>query len=183
MSGNRLSIYFTYLTGDDNELKEQHFNAFEQSAAFEIQRPFLRSAAGSIEITSSDVPGITGMSHLDNFEHESDDGALDLLYAPMVRYSISDLHMLENDVDEEGKKALHALIDVVVAGYNATEQSPLAVVSETPPHRYYIGAAEQTPFTAESLLRDGYQHLSWLSVFTPPMVRQYGRETLHSAPA
>lgn len=183
MSSNQLIIYFAYRTGDDDELKQQHFDAFEQNTTFEVQRPLLTSAAGSIEISSNDIPGITGMSFLDNYEHESDNGALDLLYAPLVRYTISDLSLLEQDVDEEKKKALDALIDAVVTGYNATEQSPLAVVSETPPHQYYIGEAEQTPFTAESLLRDEYQHLSWLSVFTPPMVRQYGRETLHSAPA
>jgi len=49
-----------------------------------------------------------------------------------------------------------------------------------------MGGAHATtspPFTAESLAHDAYEHLSWITVFTPSVVETYGRETLLSAPA
>lgn len=183
MADKMLQIYFGYRDGSGEDLKERHLGAFRQASDFEIKEPFVVSDAGNIRVTSNDIPGITGMSQLENYEYESDGDGLDLLYAPMVRYSITDLSLLQNEHGEERENAIKAVIDAVSTGYDATDQKPLAVVAKTPPHGYYIGEANETPFTAESLFHDEYQHLSWLSVFTPPMVRQYGRETLLSAPA
>jgi len=91
--------------------------------------------------------------------------------------------VLENRDSSGQAEAIETLVRIVRVGYEATDQRPIAVYVESAPHSYYIGEAECPPFTAESLAHDGYHHLSWLTVFTPPMVERYGRETLLSAPA
>ncbi|MFA9428149.1 hypothetical protein [Natronorubrum sp. A-ect3] len=94
------------------------------------------------------------------------------------------LYDSDDDVtDPADEAALEELIDIVRLGYHATDDTPLAVYASTPKQRFYRSEAEQPPFTARSLARDEYACLSWLTVFTPPMVETYGRETLRSAPA
>lgn len=185
-SEDNFYIRFVYRTGERNQIKKAHLNAFEQHDEFEIPATFIRTDHGNIEISDDDVPAVTNMSYLDNYECEGDSDSLDLWYAPLITYVAgpSYLYNQENRVtDPVDDEALETLIDIVEIGYHATAEHPIAVYVETPKHRFYQGEAEQPPFTATSIAHDGYNCLSWLTVFTPPMVETYGRETLLSTPA
>lgn len=173
-------VYFAYRTGDKEALLEGHRDAFEASDRFDVSHGFVESPLGSVRTDYNDVPGITNQSWVDYFEHDGRDGELDLLYSPLVLY---DFHV--DDLGEDGldREKLDALVEMVRVGYEATEERPLAAYVETPKHLLQQSDAELPPFTAESLLRDEYEYLSWGTVFTPPMVEHYGRERLRSAPA
>jgi hypothetical protein len=186
MTDKYIRIYFAYRGGEPAELKQQHRNAFEHHGGFEMSSPFIETSFGTVEILSNDIPNITGMSHLENYEYEGED-KWDLLYSPLIKYSLDEDRYLEGGDDnpfgaEEGEP-LQQFVELVATGYEATDERPIAVYAETPRHAFDIHQTGDPPFTAESLANDEYEQLSWLTVFTPPMVETYGRETLLSAPA
>ncbi|WP_336331208.1 hypothetical protein [Haloarcula sp. CGMCC 1.2071] len=180
MSDDYLTIQFPYRQGDAEELKDQHLKAFENGDQFNVALPFVETSVGNFQISSADIPEITGMSDLHNYEYETAGDEWNLMYAPMVEYYLGSLAGLADGTNTESGHPLDTLIDVVVTGYKATDKPPLAAIAITPPHEHHL---ERPPFTAKSLAHDTYDHLSWLSIFTPSMVEYYGRETLLSAPA
>lgn len=179
-----LLVYFVYRDGDHSELLADHRAAFEGHDRLEYDSPFLRTPFGNVELGYEDVPALTGMSHLDNYTYEADDEEWDLLYAPLVRYYLGEgSYHLDDDGSDVSEELLEQFVEMVATGYLATERRPVAAYVETPTHGAAIDAVGEPPFTAESLARDRYEHLGWITVFTPPMVETYGRETLLSAPA
>jgi hypothetical protein len=183
MSDEYLGISYPYRNGDLAELKEQHLEAFEDDSQFEVSFSFVETNIGSFEIGGTKVAEMTGMSHLENYKYKNEGAEWDLVSAPMVEYYLGTLAGLTAESSAEDRHPLDTLIDVVITGYEATDTPPLACVATMPHHEYYYGEAQRPPFTAESLAHDTYDHLSWLSIFTPSMVEHYGRETLLSAPA
>ena len=184
MSDDNIRIYYAYRNGDGDKLAKTHLRELEKRG-YELSTRFVELSIGNIEILKNDVPYITGMSSLEHYRGNDSSGELDLLYAPLIEYSLETTVGGESDGDHstEYTDSLESFMNVVITGYEATDARPLAVYGESPLHRYRIGEAAQPPFTAESIAHGEYHHLSWLTIFTPPMVERYGRETLLSAPA
>jgi hypothetical protein len=186
MSDRFVQVHFAYLDGDHDELEAAHKQAVEASETFDIGITSVSGLFGTVQIGSNDVPEITSISNLKHYEYTANSRNIDLLYSPLVKYFLADSQYLDGRVhttDISHTAPLEQFIELVIIGYQATEQKPAAVYAESPPHNHWIGQSEIPPFTAESLAHDQYHHLSWLTIFTPPMVEHYGRETLLSAPA
>lgn len=185
-SEDNFYVRFIYRTGEREQITNAHINAFERHDEFEIPATFVKTDHGTVEISDNDVPGVTNMSYLDNYEYDGEAGSLDLWYSPLITYVVGPSYLYDQEdriTDPVDDEALETLVDVIGIGYHAADERPVALYVETPKHRFYQGEAEQPPFTAESLLRDEYTCLAWVTLFTPPMVETYGRETLLSAPA
>lgn len=187
MSDNRITINFAYWNDDHDELKASHKQAFDISSRFNISTSFISGVFGTVEILTNDVPDITNMSHIEQYEYDAEYTNIDMMYAPLVKYVLKEPQYLKggdtHPDDVADNKPLEQLIELVITGYQSSKQKPAAVYAETPEHDFYIHKTGRSPFTAKSLAHDQYHHLSWLTVFTPPMVEHYGRETLLSAPA
>ena len=90
---------------------------------------------------------------------------------------------LREGVKDHYSEDVTEIIEVVKTLYLATGVSPLAAHVAPAWLDNYIRREDAPPFTAESLANDRYEYLSWLTVFSPPVVETYGRETLLDAPA
>ncbi|WP_265109404.1 hypothetical protein [Halosolutus halophilus] len=179
-------IYFIYQDGERDSLKNAHRAAFDQHSEFGTIGGIITTDHGDIEILTDYVSGITNMSYKYNYIYEDNDTSVNLWYSPLITYAVRPSFLYEKDdriTDSLDDEALDTLIESVSTGYTATDDRPIAIYVETPKHRFYEGEVKQPPVTAESLTHDEYACLSWLTVFTPPMVETYGRETLLSAPA
>ncbi|WP_276302586.1 hypothetical protein [Halorussus lipolyticus] len=186
MSDEFVQVHFAYWDGDHDELEAAHKQVIEANGIFDIGTMSISGPFGTVQIRTNDVPEITSMSHLEHYEYVDDSMDIDLLYAPLVKYFLVESQYLDEETHTTNiSKAtpLEQFIELVTIGYQATEQKPAAVYAESPPHNYWIATSGTPPFTAESLAHNQYHHLSWLTIFTPPMVEHYGRETLLSAPA
>jgi len=186
MSDDYIQTFYVYQNGDAEELVAEHRRSFEAHDTLDWDGAFLRTAVGNVRITPAEVPSITNMGALENYTVESETEDLDLLYAPLVKHFLGEEQYFEGGPDHpfgaaEGEP-VEQFAEMVATGYEATDDPPLAACAVTPRERAAINAGH-TPFTAESLSRSEYAFLSWITVFTPPMVETYGRETLLSAPA
>jgi len=186
MAEDYILTFYAYQDGDAEALVGEHRQSFEAHDTLDWDGAFLRTAFGSVRITPGEVPSITNMGDLENYTVENETEGLDLLYAPLVKYFLDEEQYFEGGPDHpfgvaEGEP-VEQFAEMVATGYEATDNPPLAACAVTPSERAAIDAGH-TPFTAESLSRGEYESLSWITVFTPPMVETYGRETLLSAPA
>jgi hypothetical protein len=71
-------------------------------------------------------------------------------------------------------------MDIITFCYTATEKHPVAAYSTTPDTPLDL---RKPPITAESVANDRLTYLPWLTIFSPDMVEEHGRDTLLSAPA
>ena len=182
-----LNLYFVYESGENEEILTAHDQIYESHNRFTKDSYYLEASFGKVEVGCVDVPFLTKSSHMENYSYGGDDG-LDLQSAPMVRYHLGEgsysldpddsRHRWESDVHP-----VEALAEMVATGYKASEQRPLAGFAQTAFHRAAMDSTGNTPFMAESLAHDEYEHLSWLTVFPPAMVETYGRERLLTTPA
>ena len=172
-----LIAYFVFRDGDHDALQQAHREALEEHTDVRSDEHFLRGSFGSIEIGTAGVPRITNLSYIEKYTYENGSEEWDLLYSPLVRYYLG-----EGNYHFETAEDVQTFADLVATGYEATENRPVAAFVETPNHRAVIETG-RPPFTAKSLANDEYESLAWITIFTPPMVERYGRETIGTAPA
>jgi hypothetical protein len=181
-----LYIHFAYLNGDGEDLRRVHLDTFDKCDRFDNSTVSVRTTFGPVAISKNVIGDSIVMPDLDQYRYTNESEEIDIWESPLVEYFIEDSRYLVAENHPSGvsqAQLLEELVEVVKIGYQAADPRPIAVYLETPYHRYKIGQADQPPFTAESIAHDEYDHLSWLTVFTPPMVERYGRDTLLSAPA
>jgi hypothetical protein len=179
-------IYFIYQHSEPYPIKNEHTAEFDQHSGFGTIGGITTTDYGDIEILTNCVAGITNTSYENHYAYEGEDTSIDLYDSPLITYAVRPAFLYgENEytTDSLNDEALDTLIECIGTGYTATDDRPLAIYAETPKHRFHLGEVKQPPVTAESLAHEEYACLSWLTVFTPPMVETYGRETLLSAPA
>ncbi|MUV88972.1 hypothetical protein GJ629_02915 [Halapricum sp. CBA1109] len=172
-----ISAYYLYREGDPAAIKTAHRTAFDDNPEWDWDPPFLRTAFGNVSIGCEDIAAeMTGMDHPDNYTYEGAE-TWDLFETPLCEYFLKSEHDLGTP-DLVGQFA-----DMIAVGYEATDDTPLAAHAESPAVRAAAHTTDTPPFTAQSLAHDEYERLSWITIFTPPVVETYGRETLLSAPA
>jgi hypothetical protein len=191
MSSDRIQVNYIYTEGNVKDigpsLSESHIRALKQHEHFEWDSPFIRTEFGTVEIGPIDTIELNGMDPIENHTYNQEDEEWDLYQSPAVTYSINPNNKLRDSSNTSAGTVDTELVEqfakMVAIGYESTEQTPLAAYAQTPVHSSAIFAAGEPPATAESLAHNKYEHLSWVTVFTPPMIETYGRETLLSAPA
>lgn len=183
----RIDVYYLYRDGDPAAIESAHERALEAHESFEWDGPFLRTPFGTVSVGCEAIAAeMTGMDSPENQTYESGDDEWDLFDSPLCVYTLRDGHAFENGGEEQPgdtDELLDQFAELVATGYLATDGPPLAAHAQPPMIRAGVHATDSPPFTAESLAHDAYESLSWLTVFTPPVVETYGRETLLSAPA
>ncbi|GAB3022465.1 hypothetical protein [Natronobiforma cellulositropha] len=187
MSTEDLHVEFVYPSGDDEEWHRLHWEALERAAAFELVggRIVETERTDHVHVVSSpDLHELWPYDAGGSMRHTKDDGdVIDLTTCPVVSYEFADLRFLlgndEYPPPGTDREIVTEILELVTLGYEATDEPPYVAYSITP-DMPYIG---RPPITAASLANAELTHLCWLTVFTPPLVETYGRETLLSAPA
>jgi hypothetical protein len=182
------SIYWSliYRAGNIDAINDAYERAIAEHEDFEWDSVLMKPAFGTVTGGCGEpVREITGMVPK-NRAFECESCRVDLNDAPVGAFRLSD-HCFKGAKDlpegmDQGDATLE-LAEMVKTLYLATGVSPLAAYTEPKWVIETISTMEAPPFTAESLAKDRYEYLSWLTVFSPPMVETYGRETLLDAPA
>jgi hypothetical protein len=182
------SIYWSliYRAGNIDAINDAYERAIAEHEDFEWDSVLMKPAFGTVTGGCGEpVREITGMVPK-NRAFECESCRVDLNDAPVGAFRLSD-HCFEGAKDlpegmDQGDATLE-LAEMVKTLYLATGVSPLAAYTEPKWVIETISTMEAPPFTAESLAKDRYEYLSWLTVFSPPMVETYSRETLLDAPA
>jgi len=182
------SIYWNlvYRAGNIDAINDAYERAIAEHEDFEWDSLLMKPAFGTVTGGCGEpLVEITGMVP-ENRAFECESCRVDLNDAPVGAFRLSD-HCFEGTKDlpegmDQGDATLE-LAEMVKTLYLATGVSPLAAYVEPKWVIETINTMEAPPFTAESLARDRYEYLSWLTVFSPPVVETYGRETLLDAPA
>jgi len=173
-----ISVYYLYRDGDPAAIETAHQNAFSDYPQLTWDPPFLRGEFGNVSIGCEDIAAeMTGMDHPQNYTYDGGEEKWDLFETPLCEYFLKSDHDLGTDA------LVDQFVEMVVTGYESTDDPPLAAHAESPTVRAGAHATTSPPFTAESLAHDAYEYLSWITIFTPSVVETYGRETLLSAPA
>ena len=185
MTDNYLHIEFVYPQGRPQGILDKLEEALNGCDEIESSRTMIKPTTfGNIQIVTYD--GITDHWPLGNSDicYESPQQSVNLADSPMIEFSLNDLQYLkggeEHPLDVGSDEPLEELLDILKFCYTATEDRPVAVYSTTPDTPLDL---RKPPITAESVANGRLTYLPWLTIFTPDMVDEYGRETLLSAPA
>jgi hypothetical protein len=178
--------YLLYRTGDRRAIRNAYERAVDAHEKFERSTVFIEQInVGSVQFKCKELSAqqMAGMVP-ENKRFECGSCRLDLNDAPLGR-----IYITNHDFDpREGvknhySKDVKEIIEVAKTLYLATGVSPLAAHVAPAWLDNHIHREDAPPFIAESLANDRYEYLSWLTVFSPPVVETYGRETLLEAPA
>ena len=175
-----------YRAGNIDAINDAYERAIAEHEDFEWESFFMKPAFGTVEGGCGEpMREITGMVP-ENRAFECGSCRVDLNDAPVGTFRLKN-HCFEGAKDlpegmDQGDATLE-LAEMVKTLYLATGVSPLAAYVAPSWLNEIINTRDAPPFTAESLAKDRYEYLSWLTVFSPPMVETYGRETLLDAPA
>ena len=172
-----------YRAGDTTAIRNAYHRAIEAHEELERTAMFIKQTIGNVRFTCKELCQELGMAR-ETKRFECEHCRLDLNDAPICEFSIKDHDIDPRDpVNDQYRRGIEEIGKIMKTLYLATGVSPLAVQVAPPWMHDLINREDAPPFTAESLAKDRYEYLSWLIVFSPPVVETYGRETLLDAPA
>jgi hypothetical protein len=180
--------WLLYRAGDTATIKNAYDRAIEAHEKFELDTSrFIEQNIGSVKFSCEELwaQQLTGMVP-ENKYFECDSCRLDLNDVPIGKFYLTNHDfdpITAGTAEDHYSKDIGEIVELMKTLYLATGASPLGAHVEPAGLADVISREDAPPFTAKSLARDRYEYLSWLTVFSPPVVKTYGRERLLEAPA
>lgn len=185
MTEDSIQIEFIYRDADLESIRGELQEALNGIADIECSRAVIKpSTFGNVRILSYNE--LTDHWPLSQTEatYEDNETKISVDDTGSIQYTIPDIQYLrggpDHPLDVETDEPLREFLDIITTSYAATDTRPTVVYSMTPDTPLGL---RKPPITAELIAKGQLSYLPWLTIFSPPMVEEYGKDTLLSAPA